>query len=139
MGANVITYKINNGYVINSENTAQIFPYSSLSLLHSREVLIELENRLYDMLLRYQWKENTPSIRAEIKYKADKICKEYVDLGALYDFKNIIDDTNNTPYIIDIGGGVLDTHIEIVKSMGWIVNNIIIEKTGGIKSSGFGS
>ena len=139
MGANVITYKINNGYVINSESTAQVFPYSSLSLLHSRELLIELENQMYDMLLRYQWKFNTASIRAEIKYRADKICKNFLDLGGLYDFKNVMDESNNTPYIIDLQGGVLDTAIEIVKGFSWIVNNITIEKTGGIKSSGFGA
>ena len=137
MGINPITYIRNIGYVINDENTAQVFPVSSLSYLHSKEVLIELEQELYDMLLRYQWKFNTPSIRSEIKYRADRICQRYVDSSGLYAYRNIIDSSNNTPYIIDLQGGVLDTHIEIVKGMGWIVNNITIEKTGVINSTGF--
>jgi len=137
MGANPITYKRNAGYCINSENTAQVFPYSSLSVIHSREVLIELENQLYDMLLRYQWRFNTPEIRAEIKFRADEICKSLQDSDALYDYKNVMDITNNTNYIIDLQMGVLDTYIEIIKGMGIIVNNITILKKGDIESGGF--
>lgn len=137
MNLNPIVKMVNNGYCINSESTAKIFPYSSLSLIHSREILIELENALYDLLLRYQWRFNTPEIRAEIKYKADKICKDFRDRDALYNFKNIIDESNNTNYIIDLQMGVLDTYIEIIKGMGIIVNNITILKKGDIESSGF--
>jgi hypothetical protein len=137
MGANPITFVRNVGYTINDESTAQVFPVSSLSYMHSREVLIELENELYDMLLRYQWKFNTPAIRSEIKYRADRICQRYVDSNALYAYRNVCDTTNNTNYIIDLQGGVLDTFVEIVKGMGWIVNNITIERTGTINSTGF--
>jgi len=137
MGANPIVKKKDNGFCINSEYTANIFPYSSLSLLHSREVLIELENSMYDMLLRYQWKFNTTEVRAEIKYKADNICKDIQTREGLYDYKNIMDETNNTNYIIDLQMGVLDTGIEIIKGMGIIVNNITILKKGDIQSGGF--
>jgi hypothetical protein len=137
MNANPIVYKINNGYCINDDASAQVYPYSSLSLLHSREVLIELENRLYDMLLKYQWSFNTPEIRAEIKYRADKICKDMLDNNAFYDFWNVCDATNNTDYVIDLQMGVLDTYVEIIKGMGIIVNNITIMKKGDIQSMGF--
>jgi hypothetical protein len=137
MGANPIDKTEKRGYYINSENTAQVFPYSSLSIIHSREVLIELENRLYDMLLNYQWRFNTAEIRNEIKYRADQICKELWDANALYNFKNVMDKSNNTDYIIDLQMGVLDTYIEIIKGMGTIVNNIIILKKGSIQSGGF--
>lgn len=137
MNANPIAYKINNGYCINDEASAQVFPYSSLSFLHSREVLIELENRIYDMLLKYQWSFNTPEIRAEMKYRADKICKDMLDNDAFYDFWNVCDETNNTDYVIDLQMGVLDTYVEIIKGMGIIVNNITIMKKGDIQSMGF--
>ena len=137
MGANPIVYTLNRGFNINSENTAQVYPLSSLSYIHSREVLIELENRLYDMLLNYHWRFNTPEIRAEIKFRADQICKELLNANALYDFKNVCDKTNNTDYIIDLQMGVLDTYIEIIKGMGIIVNNITILKKGTIASGGF--
>jgi hypothetical protein len=137
MGANPIVYTLNRGYNINSENSASVYPVSSLSYIHSREVLIELENRLYDMLLNYHWRFNTTEIRAEIKYRADQICKELVDTDALYDFKNVCDKTNNTDYIIDLQMGVLDTYVEIIKGMDIIVNNIVILKKGTIQSGGF--
>jgi len=137
MGCNPITFIRNVGYIINDDNTAQVFPISSLSYLHSREVLIELENELYDMLIGYQWRWNTQNVRSEIKFRADMICQKYVEGNALYTFKNICDTSNNTNYIIDLQGGVLDTHVEIIKGMGWIVNNITIEKTGTINSTGF--
>ena len=137
MGANPIVYSLGRGYNINSESSAQVTPISSLSYIHSREVLIELENRLYDMLLNYQWRFNTPEIRAEIKFRADQICKELLNANALYDFKNVCDKTNNTDYIIDLQMGVLDTYIEIIKGMGIIVNNITILKKGTIASGGF--
>ena len=137
MNLNPIVKKRNAGYCINSESTAQVFPFSSLSFIHSRELLIELENSLYDMLLRYQWRFNTPEIRGEIKFRADRICKDLQDRDGLYNFKNIIDETNNTNYIIDLQMGVLDTYIEIIKGMGIIVNNITILKKGDIESGGF--
>lgn len=137
MGANPIVYKKDRGYCINDENTGKIYPYSSLSLIHTREVLIELENRLYDMLLKYQWKFNTDEIRSEIKFRADKICKEIADANGLYAFRNIMDTSNNTNYIIDLQMGVLDTYVEVVKGMGIIVNNITILKKGDIESGGF--
>jgi hypothetical protein len=137
MGANPIVYSLGRGYNINSENSADVYPLSSLSYIHSREVLIELENRLYDMLLNYHWRFNTPEIRAEIKFRADQICKELLDANALYNFKNVCDKTNNTDYIIDLQMGVLDTYIEIIKGMGIIVNNITILKKGTIASGGF--
>ena len=137
MGANPITYKRSAGYCINSENTAQVFPYSSLSVIHSREVLIELENQLYDMLLRYQWRFNTAEIRAEIRFRADEICKSMQDGDALYAYENVMNTVNNTNYIIDLQMGVLDTYIEIIKGMGVIINNITILKKGDIESGGF--
>ena len=139
MGANPIDYVENYGYIINSDNTAQVFPYSSLSLIHSREVLIELENRLYDMLLNYHWRFNTPEIRSEIKFRADQICKEIQESDGLYSFRNVCDKTNNTDYIIDLQMGVLDTYVEIIKGMGIIVNQITILKKGTLESSGFQS
>lgn len=136
MGANPIQFQ-NGQFVIVTENTIDIEPKSSLSFLHSREVLIELENEIYQMLLPYQWKFNTAPIRAEIKRKADDICQKYVDRSAIYAFLNKIDETNNTPEIIDNQMGLLETWLEIVKGMGVIVNSITVVGTNVLKSSGF--
>ena len=134
---NPIVFKRNRGNVIETENTAQTLYKSSLSYIHSREVLIELERELSRMLLDFQWKFNTPDVRAEIKLRADVICETYVSKNGLYNYFNKMDDENNTPEIIDNQIGVLDTYVEVIKSMGIIVNNITILRTGAISAGGF--
>jgi hypothetical protein len=134
---NPLVFKRNRGYVIETENTAQTLYKSALSYIHVREVLIELERELSRMLLDFQWKFNTPDIRAEIKLRADVICASYVSKNGLYNYFNKMDDENNTTDIIDNQIGVLDTYVEPIKGMGIIVNNITILRTGAIAAGGF--
>ena len=134
---NPIVFKKNRGYAIETENTAQTLVKSALSYLHVREVLIELEREMSSMLLDFQWKFNTPEIRAEIKLRADIICGKYVSKDGLYNYFNKCDEENNTPDVIDSQIGVLDTYVEPIKGMGIIVNNITILRTGAIQSGGF--
>ena len=134
---NPIIFKRNRGNVIETENTAQTLYKSALSYLHVREVLIELERELSAMLLDFQWKFNTPDIRAEIKLRADVICETYVSKNGLYNYFNKMDEENNTTDIIDSQIGVLDTYVEPIKGMGIIVNNVTILRTGAIDAGGF--
>lgn len=134
---NPIVFKRNRGYVIETENTGQTLYRSALSYIHVREVLIELERELSRMLLDYQWKFNTPDVRAEIKLRADVICETFVSKNGLYNYFNKMDDENNSPEIIDNQIGVLDTYVEPIKGMGIIVNNITILRTGAISAGGF--
>jgi len=137
MNANPIVYKMNRGFCIETDNTAQVSPRSALSYIHVREVLIQIEQDLYNMLINYQWRFNTADVRAEIKANADAICQTYVQNNGLYAFLNVCDDTNNTPALIDAQIGVLQTYLEPIKSMQVIVNQITILKTGQISSGGF--
>jgi hypothetical protein len=137
MKANPIVSKRNRGYAIETENTAQTLISSSLSYIHSREVLIELERELTDMLINFQWRVNTPEVRGEIKFRADQICEKYVNQNGLFNYFNKIDEENNTPDLISNQIGVLDTYVEIGLGMGVIVNNITILRTGAINSGGF--
>lgn len=134
---NPLVFKRNRGFVIETENTGQTLYKSALSYIHVREVLIELERELSRMLLDFQWRFNTPDIRAEIKLRADVICETYVSRNGLYNFFNKMDDENNTAEIIDNQIGVLDTYVEPIKGMGIIVNNITILRTGAISAGGF--
>jgi len=134
---NPIVFKRNRGYVIETENTALTLYKSALSLIHVREVLVELERELSAMLLDYQWKFNTPDVRAEIKLRADVICETYVNRNGLYNYFNKMDDENNTADVIDSQIGVLDTYVEPIKGMGIIVNNVTILRTGAIAAGGF--
>ena len=134
---NPLTFKRNRGFVIETENTAQVLYKSALSFIHVREVLIELERELSRMLLDFQWKFNTAEIRSQIKLQADVICEKFVAQNGLYNYFNKIDEENNTSEIIDNQIGVLDTYVEPIKGMGIIVNNITILRTGAISAGGF--
>lgn len=134
---NPIVFKRNRGNVIETENTALTLYRSALSYIHVREVLIELERELSRMLLDFQWKFNTPDVRAEIKLRADVICETYVSRNGLFNYFNKMDEENNTSEIIDNQIGVLDTYVEPIKGMGIIVNNITILRTGAIAAGGF--
>jgi hypothetical protein len=134
---NPIVFKRNRGFTIETENTAQTLYSSALSFIHVREVLIELERELSRMLLDFQWRFNTPEVRAEIKLRADVICERYVSRNGLYNYFNKCDEENNTNEIIDNQIGVLDTYVEPIKGMGIIVNNITILRTGAIQAGGF--
>ena len=134
---NPIVVKKNRGWVIETENTAQTLYKSALSYLHVRELLIELENELTEMLKNFQWKFNTADTRAEIKLRADVICASYVNRNGLYNYFNKCDSENNTSELIDNQIGVLDTYVEPIKGLQVIVNNITVLKTGAIQSGGF--
>lgn len=134
---NPLTFKRNRGFIIETDNTAQVLVKSSLSEIHVREALIELERELATMLLDFQWKTNTPEVRSSIKLAADVICEKYLSQGALFNYFNKIDEENNPLEIVDAGIGVLDTYVEPIKAMGIIVNNITILRTGAIQAGGF--
>ena len=134
---NPIVFKRNRGNVIETENTSQTLYKSALSYIHIREVLIELEREMSRMLLDFQWKYNTPDVRAEIKLRADVICETYVNKNGLYNFFNKMDEENNTQELIDNQMGVIDTYVEPIRGMGIIVNNVTILSTGAIAAGGF--
>lgn len=137
MGANPIINYENWGACIETNNTAQVSPKSSLSDITSREVLISLENEMYQMLLLYKWRENTPEVREEVKKKADDICTKYKKQNGLYDFVNICDESNNTEDLIDSQIVVVDTYVEITRNIAILVNNIHVKRTGTLSSTGF--
>lgn len=135
MGCNPISYAKNIGWYIETEYTASQAPKSALSYLHVREILIDLENELYAMLFKYQYKFNIPAVRAKIKREADDICQKYLDRSAITAFTNVIDDTNNTADLIDNQFGLLNTYITPVRAMATIVNVIGIQSNGAVGTS----
>ena len=52
--------------------------------------------------------------------------------SGVYAFRNIMDETNNTPDVIDMNMGILDTYLEPVKGLEIIVHRTTVLKTGTI-------
>ena len=134
-GINAIIYVPRLGTYINSNQTAKQIPVSGLSKIHIRELVIYLQNEVEHLLQSYQWELNTQALRDTIKAKADAICERILNNGGLYAYKNVCDETNNTPEVIDNEMIILDTEIEPARGAGKMVHQLTIHKTGGLTSS----
>lgn len=134
-GVNAIIYIPRKGFVINSNQTAKQAPVSALSKIHVRELVTFLQDTIEDMLYSYQWELNTPTLRDNVRAKADVILGLIKANGGIYDFRTQCDENNNTPEIIDNEMLVLDVEIEPARGAGKMVQTLTIHRTGGIAAT----
>jgi len=133
-GLNPIVFQPGSGLVIFGNKTAQQNVVSALSSAHVREVLIYIQDGLAAILKNYLFEFNTAQTRLEIKTLADNFMTTVQSENGVFAFRNIMDETNNTPDVIDRNIGILDTFIEPVKGMEILVTRTTILRTGQIQS-----
>ena len=131
-GVNCMIYRPTFGTFINANQTAKQTPKSALSSINVRELVIFLQSEIGKILQSYQWEFNNPVTRNAIKTKADIICAQAKANGGIQDFLNVMDESNNTPDIIDNEMCVLSTHIEPGRGMGKMIHELTIYRTGGM-------
>jgi hypothetical protein len=136
-GLNPIIFQRGVGLMISGNKTAQQNPKSALSSLHVREVLIFIQDGIAEILKEYQWEFNTPQTRLEILTLADNFIRGVQQDQGVFDFKNVMDSTNNTNEVIDANIGVLDTFVEPVKGLEILVHRTTVLKTGSIATGQF--
>lgn len=136
-GYNAILNKRGFGLVINANNTAQQRILSALSQIHVQELVIHIQDGIEAILKNYRWEFNVPQVRLEIKTLADGFMSQIASDGGVYDFKNIMDSSNNTNEVIEADTAILDTYIEPVRGMGKIIHRTILLKKGIIKTGNF--
>ena len=102
-----------------------------------REVVIYIKDGIEAILKNYLSEFNTAQTRLEIKTLADNFLATVQDDDGVYDFRNIMDESNNTPEVIDQNIGILDTYIEPVRGMEVLVQRTTILKTGAISTGNF--
>ena len=85
----------------------------------------------------YLFEFNTAQTRLEIKTLADNFLATVQNDDGVYDYRNIMDETNNTPEVIDQNVGILDTYIEPVRGMEILVQRTTILRTGAISTGNF--
>ena len=134
-GVNCMVYRPGFGTFINANQTAKQTPVSALSAVNVRELVIYLQDEIEKLLQSYQWEFNNATVRAKIKDKADIICQRIQANGGIQDFVNIMDESNNTPEIIDNEMAVLSTHIEPGRGMGKMVHELTLYRTGMMRAS----
>jgi hypothetical protein len=136
-GVNCMVYRPNFGTFINANQTAKQTPVSALSRVNVRELVIYLQDEIEKVLQSYQWEFNNSATRNAILSKANTICANIQSNGGIQAFVNIMDETNNTPEIIDNEMAILSTHIEPGFGCGKMVHELTLYKTGGLSSATF--
>lgn len=138
-GVNCMIYRPTFGTFVNANQTAKQTPKSALSSVNVRELVIYLQSEIGKVLQSYQWEFNNPVTRNAIKTKADIICAQAKANGGIQQFLNVMDESNNTPDIIDNEMCVLSTHIEPGRGMGKMIHELTIYRTGGMSATLIGA
>lgn len=135
VGINSIIWEPGVGVEIYANKTAKQTPVSALSSAHVREAVIYIQDGVEDILRRYVFEFNTAQTRLEIKTLVDEFLNSMKSNGGLYDFKTVMDTSNNTSELIDRNQGVIDIYVEVVRGLEIISQRLTIMKTGAISSS----
>jgi hypothetical protein len=136
-GYNPIVFERGVGLTIKGNKTAQQSIQSALSSAHVREAMIYIEDGLAEILKNYLFEFNNAQTRLEIKTLADNFMESVKKDGGVYDYRNIMDGTNNTTEVIDNNMGILDTYVEPVKGLEILVSRVTILNTGEIATGNF--
>lgn len=136
-GINSIIYQNNIGCVIYANKTAKQTPKSALSSINCREACIYIQDGVEKILKNYLFETNTAQTRLEIKTLVDNFLDMVKNNGGVYDYKTIMDSSNNDAEVIDHNMGVIDIFIEPVKGLEILVQKLTILRTGAIASGTF--
>ena len=136
-GINPIVWENGVGIEIFANKTAKQTPISALSSVHAREACIYIQDNVEAILKKYNWEANTARNREEIKTLVDTFLSNMKQGDGLYEFKTVMDTTNNTSEIIDRNMGVIDIYVEIVRGLEILAQRLTVLKTGSIESGNF--
>ena len=137
VGINPIIWENGVGVEIYANKTAKQKPVSALSSAHVREAAIYIQDGVESILRRYVFEFNTAQTRLEIKTLVDDFLNTMKSNGGIYDFRTVMDTTNNTPEVIDSNKGIIDIYVEIVRGLEIIAQRLTILRNGAIAAGGF--
>lgn len=137
IGFNPIVTKRGAGTMIYANQTTFQKTISAFNNLHVRDLLITVEQSIESILQNFIFEFNDEATRLEIKNKVSSFLEGVRTAGGVYDYRVIMDSTNNTAAIIDQNIGIIDVQIEPARGLQKIINRITVFKTGGISSGGF--
>lgn len=137
MGINSIIWEQGVGVEVYANKTAKQNPVSALSSIHVREAAIYIQDNVESILRKYVFEFNTAQSRMEIKTLVDEFLNNMKNNGGIYDFRTVMDTSNNTPEVIDNNKGIIDIYVEIVRGLEIIAQRLTILRTGAIAAGGF--
>lgn len=136
-GINAIIWENGVGVEVYANKTAKQTPKSALSSIHVREACIYIQDNVEQILRKYVFEMNTAQTRLEIKTLVDNFLETVKADSGVYEYKTVMDTSNNTPEVIDNNMGVIDIYIEPVRGLEILTQRLTVMKTGGIKAGAF--
>lgn len=136
-GINSIIWENGVGVEIYANKTAKQSPKSALSSIHVRECCIYIQDNVETILRKYVFEMNTAQTRLEIKTLVDNFLEGVKADGGVYEYKTVMDTSNNTQEVIDNNMGVIDIYIEPVRGLEILTQRLTVMKTGGIAAGAF--
>ena len=136
-GWNPIVFRRGIGFMIFGNQSAYQKTPSAFNNLHVRDLLITVEEAVEDVLANFLFEFNDASTRLQIKSIVDAYLDGVRSGGGIYDYASVMDESNNTPDIIDQNFAIIDIGIEPARGAQKFINRVTVLKTGGIASGGF--
>ncbi|HPI82366.1 MAG TPA: phage tail sheath C-terminal domain-containing protein, partial [Candidatus Paceibacterota bacterium] len=134
-GYNSIIERTSTGEVlIYANRTAYQTVKSDFNYLHVRELLNTIELQVEEVLKNYVFDFNNPVTRLTIINAVTPILESMKDAGALINYQITMDESNNTPDIVDEGLAIIDIGVWVTKGMEKIIQRITVYKTGGVST-----
>lgn len=137
VGINSIIWENGVGVEVYANKTAKQSPKSALSSIHVRECCIYIQDNVESILRKYVFEMNTAQTRLEIKTLVDNFLEGVKSDGGVYEYKTVMDTSNNTQEVIDNNMGVIDIYIEPVRGLEILTQRLTVMKTGGIAAGVF--
>jgi hypothetical protein len=118
-----------NGVVAFGQKTLQKRP-TSLDRVNVRRLLITLKRFLSDVGRQLIFEQNTATTRNRFLSVAEPYMESIVQRQGLYSYKIVMDDSNNTPDVIDRNQLVGQIYVQPTKTAEFIILNFTVTPTG---------
>lgn len=126
---NCVKYVQGAGFAMFGQKTAQL-KRSALDRIQVRRNLIFMQNNIETALNQFVFENNTQGTRLRVFSIIDDFLAGVAAGDGLYDYKVVVDETNNTPAVIDANQMNVDIYVQPVKTVEFIQFTTVITRTG---------
>jgi len=124
-----ITYP-DEGVILEGQKTFQVKP-SAFDRVNVRRLFLRLERYVYQISRHYVYELNTAYTRQRFKDQVDAYFNIVKNLGGMYDYRIICDESINTPEVIDNNELRIRIGIKPTKVIEFILIEFVCLRTGG--------
>jgi len=117
------------GYVMWGQKTAQL-KASALDRINVRRNLLYIENNIEIALLPFVFENNTAKTRLRVFSLVDEFLAGVQAGGGLTSYQVVVDETNNTPAVIDANRLNVDIYLAPAKTIEYIQLTTVVTRSG---------